>query len=48
MTLEEIGFRKIPNDLDWDDVLLGFEGGYYYNLGHSRRGQFYYYIVYIK
>ena len=45
MTLEEIGFKKIPKNLDWDDDLLGFEGGYSYNLEHSRRGQFYYYIV---
>ena len=44
-TLEEIGFIKVPNDLEYDDDLLGFEGGYSYNLGHSRRGQFYYYIV---
>ena len=39
--LEEIGLRKVPNDLECDDDLFGFEGGYYYNLGHSRRGQFY-------
>jgi hypothetical protein len=43
--IEELGFIKVPHDLDWDDDLLGFEGGYSYNLGHSRRGQFYYYIV---
>ena len=45
MTLQEIGFAKVPNNLEGDDDLLGFEGGYYYDLGHSRRGQFYYYIV---
>jgi len=43
--IEEIGFEMIPEKLSYDNDLFGFEGGYEYTIGHSRRGQLYYYIV---
>jgi hypothetical protein len=39
--LEQYGFYQMDDEHDHCIIL----GGWYYKLGHSRRGQFYYYIV---
>lgn len=48
--LLEHGFQKLDdeykqlNNLDYESVLY-YEEGYIFNIGHSRRGQFYYIII---
>ena len=42
--LLEFGFKKITLDYKANHPAMEFQEGYAYNLGHSRRGQFYYLI----
>lgn len=45
--LKEYGFEEITEDYNVEhDYKLEYFTGYVYNLGHARRGQFYYIICY--
>jgi len=49
--LLDFGFKKLTKTyfdeecINEDHILFGFEDSYVFDLGHSRRGQHYYYLV---